>query len=779
MATILKEVSRISGLYGLDGEEKVAKELAEQLPESFLVINSPRLAMNDNVVDIDHIVITPAAIFVIESKNMNGRISGGLMGNWTQERISDGKKEYIKIGNPAAQVNQYTKVVRDYLKFYYLQKYQQQKNFKMEPIVVFTHEHSNINGIHYTSRGRVGKVRVLLLKDLVAHIMSFDKEYMSLAEMHEVADILVPQDQREQTGIYPVLNDLPKESFRSRYQILEELGRGTSGVVFRAFDSKLDLEVAVKRLYTGQTSEKYKRWKQIARISARLNHANIVRIHDYYEEDGEFYLVMDLVQGLTLSEALEQKQFGWREIYDIMEQICGALDYAHREGVIHLDLKGDNILIDEKGQVHVTDFGIAALELEGGGKSIGTPLYMAPEQVRGEKGDKASDWFAAGVILYQLITGHFPFYGRDLQEVGQDILYGQAPPLTRWREDAPPELQRVLSKALAKEGHERYQSGRELLADLKAALGEELASGQGLSGQWFANQLWLKFWRDDKKKFYLVVALTALVFGWMFSLQLYIDRKFPQTGTNTAGELLQDNRLDTTLITNENIQQSYGQVEKWAGRKVRLTGRLEKLINRTEDYLLLQMAVSDSKGAITRILVQYNGDSHQLLQQEESLPLVRLAGILASTTTVDPRNGEIIKIPLIINSEIEPIELWNSLSPTKYRLEIKQVLVRHGIEVELERLEIAEGETRLYLRVKNRSLQKHLVSLANPQARQGKNIIYQLYHSENNYQFELQPEQEVKGQVILGPLDVLQRQAEISLGNNFLGQEPWVFSVKW
>jgi len=366
-----------------------------------------------------------------------------------------------------------------------------------------------------------------------------------------------------------------------------------------------------------------------------------------------------------------------------------------------------------------------------------------------------------------------------LQEVGQDILYGQAPPLARWREDAPPELERVLSKALAKEARERYQSGRELLADLKAALGEELASGQGLTGQWFANQRWLNFWRDDKKKFYLVVALTALVFGWMFSLQLYIDRKFPQTGSNATGELLQDNRLDTTLITNENIRQSYDQVEKWAGRKVRLTGRLEKLVNRTEDYLLLQLAVSDSKGAITRILVQYNGDPHQLLQQEESLSLVRLAGILGSTTTVDPRNGEIIKIPLIVNSEIEPIELWNAMSPTKYRLEIKQVLVRHGIEVELERLEMAEGETRLYLRVKNRSLQKHLVSLANPQARQGKNVIYQLYHSENNYQFELQPEQEVKGQVILGPLDVLQRQAEISLGNNFLGQEPWVFSVKW
>lgn len=779
MATVLKEVSRISGLYGLDGEEKVAKELAEQLPEYFLVINSPRLAMNDNVVDIDHIVITPAAIFVIESKNMNGRITGGLMGNWTQERLNDGKKEYIKIGNPAAQVNQYTKVVRDYLKHHYYQQYQVQKNFKMEPIVVFTHEHSNINGIHYTSRGRVGKVRVLLLKDLVSHIMSFDKEYMTLEEMHEVADILVPQDQREQTGVYPVLNDLPKESFRSRYQILEEIGRGATGVVFRAFDNKLDLEVAVKRLYAGQDGEKHKQWKQIARISARLNHANIVRIHDYYEEDGEFYLVMDLVQGLTLSEALEQRQFSWREIYDILEQICNALDYAHREGVIHLDLKGDNILIDEKGLVHVTDFGLAAIAELGPGKSIGTPLYMAPEQVRGERGDKSSDWFAVGVILYQLITGHFPFYGKDLQEVGQDILYGQPPPLTRWREDAPAELEKVLAKALAKEARQRYQSGRELLADLKTALGERLESGQGLTQQWFANQRWLNFWRDDKKKFYVIVALTALIFGWMFSLQMYIDRKFPQSGSSTTGELLQDSRLDTTLITNENINQAYNKVEEWSGRKVKITGRLEKLVNRTEDYLLLQMAVSDSKGAITRILVQYNGDPHLLLQKEESLPLVRLVGNLGSTTTVDPRNGEIIKIPLIVNSVIEPIELWNAMTPAKYKLDVKQILVRHGIEVELERIEIAEEETRLFLRVKNRSLQKHLVSLANPQARQGNNIIYQLYHSENNYQFELQPEQEVKGQIILGPLDIIQRQVEISLGNNFLGQEPWVFSVKW
>ncbi len=360
MAVTLKPVSKISGSFGQEGEEKVAAFLAEELPETHLILNSPRIASHNNVVDIDHLVITPAVIFVIECKNMNGKITGGLMGNWVQERTSDGRKEFVKIGNPASQVNQYAKVVRDFVRARYNELTGLKKNFKVEPVVVFSHDQSNLSGMHFTSRGKIGKVQVLLLKDLIPHILSITTENMTNEEMELCADILVPPDQREQTGVFPVLVDQPKENFRNRFQILEEIGRGSNSIVFRAFDTKLDREVAIKKLDPIHKSKNtLERFAREARITAKLNHRNIVDFYDYYEDNGEFYLVMELVEGLNLRELLDEGTFSLREVAEVFPAILRAIQHAHENGIVHRDLKAANILLTEDRFIKLMVFGVA------------------------------------------------------------------------------------------------------------------------------------------------------------------------------------------------------------------------------------------------------------------------------------------------------------------------------------------------------------------------------------------------------------------------------------
>ncbi|HEX3032245.1 MAG TPA: NERD domain-containing protein kinase family protein [Bacillota bacterium] len=325
MAVTLKPVSKISGSLGQQGEEKVAALLEEELPDEYLILNSPRIAFHQNVVDIDHLVISNSCIFVIECKNMNGKISGGLMGNWIQERTSDGRKDFIKIGNPASQVNQYAKVVRDFVRSNYQLTYNVPKNIKVEPIVVFSHENSNLSGMHFTSRSKIGKVHVLVLKDLIPLILSINTENFSSQEMEQIADILVPPDQRDQTGVFPVLAELPVEKFRSRFQLLEELGRGNQSTVYRAFDTKLDREVAVKKFNPlNKKDQMVDRFRREAKITARLHHPNIVPSYDFYEDDGEFFLVMELVEGLNMAELLEEGPFSTAEVFQVFPFILDA-----------------------------------------------------------------------------------------------------------------------------------------------------------------------------------------------------------------------------------------------------------------------------------------------------------------------------------------------------------------------------------------------------------------------------------------------------------------------
>ncbi|MFZ3173230.1 MAG: protein kinase [Carboxydocellales bacterium] len=796
MAVTLKPVSKISGSFGQEGEEKVAQLLEEELPEQYIILNSPRVAHNNNVVDIDHLLITPTAIFVIECKNMNGKISGGLMGNWVQERFNDGRKEFIKIGNPASQVNQYAKVVRDFVRAKYTELYGSQKNFKVEPIVVFSHPQSNLTGMHFTSRGKIGKVHVVMLKDVIQMITSMKADHMTQEEIEQCADILVPSDQRDQTGVFPVLAELPRENFRNRFQILEEIGRGSYSTVYRAFDNKLDLEVAVKKLDQIQKRDNLvERFTREARITAKLNHRNIVRFYDYYEDNGDFYLVMELVEGLTLQEVLEEGAFSLREVAEVYPAILAAIQYAHENNVVHRDLKAANILLTQDRVVKVTDFGVARLldesELTQTKASIGTPANMAPEQVMGEQGDHKVDIFALGVLLYQMLTGLLPFRGESLGEIVNNILREEPEVPSYFRKTIPRDLDWVVLKALEKDPVRRYHSVNDLTTAFQGAVNldklealESFGGNRGvLANFYIAGHSWLRYWKDDRRKFYTVALLTVLLFGWMISLQLYADSRMSRDNQNSLrpGQInVLIPQQNSKLISNDNLKEVYNKLLSMTGMEVKLTGIINQVVERKEDRVILELAVKPTgKNENIRVLLSFQGDPHILLNKRGIVTDVQVIGVMGKMSVLDRETNSMVEVPLVVAQRMEALEPWNVMAPAKFQLNTMQTIDRNGKIVTLSKIEFSDTETRLFVAVKNNSLKRVFISLTKPTGIQGGKTIPQLYNLENNYQMELDPGKEVSGILVIGPINLLTGNAEFKLGNDLFGEEPWTFKVKW
>ena len=205
-----------------------------------------------------------------------------------------------------------------------------------------------------------------------------------------------------------------------RYHILEQLGEGGMAVVYKAFDTRLEAEVAVKVIRTDNIlpnvlDRALKRFEREAKALARLNHLNIVNVTDYGEFEGQPYLVMPYLQGGTLKEILQGKAMDWQQATRILLPIAKALGYAHRQNMIHRDVKPSNILITEDGEPMLTDFGVAkiidtetTIDLTGTSMAVGTPDYMAPEQFQG-KTDARSDIYGFGIVLYEMVTGRKPY----------------------------------------------------------------------------------------------------------------------------------------------------------------------------------------------------------------------------------------------------------------------------------------------------------------------------------------------------------------------------------
>ena len=314
------------------------------------------------------------------------------------------------------------------------------------------------------------------------------------------------------------------------YKISESIGSGGMGEVYLATDVVAGRRAALKLLpfrFTG-VPERLKRFEREARAVVALNHPNILTIYEIGQDNSIHYIVSELIDGETLRQRLERGHLQLGEAVDVAIQVARAITAAHEAGIVHRDVKPENIMLRPDGYVKVLDFGIAKLaESPFGGATadgagsvtlgetnlgtiLGTVRYMSPEQARCGHVDKATDIWSLGVVLYEMVTGHAPFSGDTPKEVMSLILEKEPPPLTRYLARAPAELRRIIRKTLSKDPAERYHSAHELLHALK-----ELGRKLEFKLQRAAAPLWLR-WARSPVALSLVLLAAALALTFPF-----------------------------------------------------------------------------------------------------------------------------------------------------------------------------------------------------------------------------------------------------------------------
>ena len=269
---------------------------------------------------------------------------------------------------------------------------------------------------------------------------------------------------------------LAKDTIVGHYRIIEKIGAGGMGEVYLAEDTKLNRKVALKflPLHLCQDADCRARFKREAQAAAKLNHPNIVTIHEVSEFNGRPFFSMENVEGQTLRDFGKGKEQPLSRIIELAIQVCEGLAKAHSAGIVHRDIKPSNILIDSDGRAKIVDFGLASVQgserLTKTGSTLGTVGYMSPEQARGEDADARSDLFSFGVVLYELIAGRAPFKAESDIATVKNIVEAVPEPLARYKNDVPDDLQRIIDKLLAKDRRLRYQHADELAADLKSLI---------------------------------------------------------------------------------------------------------------------------------------------------------------------------------------------------------------------------------------------------------------------------------------------------------------------
>ena len=271
----------------------------------------------------------------------------------------------------------------------------------------------------------------------------------------------------------------PGTLIAGKYRIVEEVGAGGMGVVYKAEDLKLKRSVALKFLppHLMDSPELKERFLIEAQAAAALNHPNICTIHEVSESEDRPYIAMEYVEGETLRDRVRKGPLKPEEAVDIVSQVAAGLGEAHGKGIIHRDVKSANIMVTEKGQAKVMDFGLAKLR---GGSSLtksettlGTVAYMSPEQARGEELDQRTDIWSLGVVLYELLSGKLPFQGDHDQTIIYSILQKEPESLAKLRPGLAPELEHIVFQALTKKAADRYRTMEEFREDL-AAIAEGL-----------------------------------------------------------------------------------------------------------------------------------------------------------------------------------------------------------------------------------------------------------------------------------------------------------------
>jgi eukaryotic-like serine/threonine-protein kinase len=310
----------------------------------------------------------------------------------------------------------------------------------------------------------------------------------------------------------------------SHYRIIEKVGGGGMGVVYKAEDTRLHRFVALKFLSpdVGQDAHASARFQREAQAASGLNHPNICTIHDVGEHDGQSYIAMELLEGETLKDRIGAKPLPLEAFLDLSIQIAGALEAAHKSGIVHRDIKPSNIFVTTRGEIKLADFGLAkhlGLEtlatedaatlsesLTVRGQIVGTIAYMSPEQAQDNDVDARSDIFSFGAVLYEMGTGRQAFSGASSAALLAEILRGEPKPMRDFNPELPEEVQRIVSKALEKDRADRYQTANDLMVDLRRL--KRGSSQTGLNTQSLAmGSAWLR----PRSIAILVIAAVALL----------------------------------------------------------------------------------------------------------------------------------------------------------------------------------------------------------------------------------------------------------------------------
>lgn len=269
-----------------------------------------------------------------------------------------------------------------------------------------------------------------------------------------------------------------------RYEIVEVIGAGGMAVVYKAIDQRLNRFVAFKILRDelARDEEFRARFQIEAQAVAMLSHPNIVSVYDVSHTAGVEYIVMELIEGVTLMQYMQKKgALSWKEAAHFSTQIAKALEHAHSKGIVHRDIKPQNIMILRDGTIKVADFGIAALESaqeQRSDQTVGSVHYIAPEQARGETPDTRSDIYSLGVVMYEMLTGQMPYDGETAEQIALKHIAGVAVPPRQLNAEIPEELERITLKAMNADIRERYQSASELLTDLEEFRKQQAALGR-------------------------------------------------------------------------------------------------------------------------------------------------------------------------------------------------------------------------------------------------------------------------------------------------------------
>jgi eukaryotic-like serine/threonine-protein kinase len=417
--------------------------------------------------------------------------------------------------------------------------------------------------LYHAALERDAQERAAWLEHACADDAALRREVESLlAASAEVGDFLLSPALRVEARALAAEQQLSAVGQQlNQYQLVSRLGAGGMGEVYLAHDSKLQRKVALKLLHARftQDAEQVRRFAREAKAVSALNHPNIITVHETGEVGATRFIAAEFIEGVTLRQRLTEGRIELREALETALQVAAALAAAHQAGIVHRDIKPENIMLRPDGLVKVLDFGLARLTepqllAEEGqtahstesGAVVGTPRYMAPEQAQGQKVDALADIFSLGVVLYEMITRRLPFDGATTAEVFVALLTKEPEPLAQHAPGVPAGLERIISRALARERAARYQSVQELRADLQA----QLASLQQVGGQswpslrWrFKRLAWSVRWFAWRRWRVITASLLAMLLvvgiAWWFKWRVTLSNEAspPATANPRIAEL--------------------------------------------------------------------------------------------------------------------------------------------------------------------------------------------------------------------------------------------------